>query len=659
MILPALVLAATCCVTGNVTFVAHDRERSGILEPDDGTPAFWFAGENNSEIVSSLVGAESLSPGDRVLIRGERSALGFAPGMVAREIVYLGRGGLRPAPEMRLRDLDWGVMDNACVALCGVLTAVKETDDAYVRLTLATKDGSFAAEAPKSAADWSRLVDATLRLEGSAMSRFNIRSEFIGVMLQVVSADGVEVLSAPDDPFARPLTPLDGVLSYSLAGPDLHRRHVKGVVTYVRPGEFLWLADGTATLKVRTVDTEARVGDEVEAVGFATRQYGLGSLDSASLRVVGHPGVPEAVHVGWVELGSYPVDTAGKFRNFDGRRVSLEGRVLSALEDASGHALVVESEKGHLVNVRIDGRDAGLSPSEISWGPTLRITGVLELEQEKGIPEGQMPAIQGWTLRVGDPSDVVILHNADWAAHAADIGWHRTVLVFAALAALALVGFVVYLIRLRGERRRLGILTAERKRMAADLHDTLEQHLAGARMVLNSAVAFTPDVPANVKAAVANANELLAHAKSEMRARIFDMRSDVLFTQGPEKVIRGIADKIGSSGVVKVRTRLRGLPEHLTEQVFSEMVFITQEALTNAIKHGKAKNIVIAADPQESGFALTVANDGEPFDPSKALGPEAGHYGLSGMRERAKRAGIGLAFEHAGRWMTVRMTVSR
>ncbi|MBR4258067.1 MAG: ATP-binding protein [Kiritimatiellae bacterium] len=106
-----------------------------------------------------------------------------------------------------------------------------------------------------------------------------------------------------------------------------------------------------------------------------------------------------------------------------------------------------------------------------------------------------------------------------------------------------------------------------------------------------------------------------------------------------------------------MRTRFRGLPDHLAESVFSEVVFILGEAITNAVKHGKCRTIVLTSDPSPNGFTLSVANDGEPFDPARALGPEAGHFGLTGMRERAKRADIGLSFVHEGRWMILRLAV--
>ena len=115
-------------------------------------------------------------------------------------------------------------------------------------------------------------------------------------------------------------------------------------------------------------------------------------------------------------------------------------------------------------------------------------------------------------------------------------------------------------------------------------------------------------------------------------------------------------------GKVNARCRLRGLPDHLPGAFFSDLIGIVQEATTNALKHGRAKNIVLVSDPLtgdgKRGFVLRVLNDGEPFDAAAALGPEAGHFGLAGMRERAKRNGMRISWGVEGRWTSVEVEVA-
>ena len=173
-------LAAVCCVTGQVTFVARDQSNAGVVavEPD-GRP-MWFSGPKEAAGGDGQQPAAAFSPGDRIALRGSEAELSFAPGLISCDIEVVSHGVLPPAPEVRLRDLDWGTKDNARVALAGVLTAVAQSSSkGYMRLSLASADGPFDAEVPAGTADWTSLIDAELRLEGVAMSVFNIRSEFV------------------------------------------------------------------------------------------------------------------------------------------------------------------------------------------------------------------------------------------------------------------------------------------------------------------------------------------------------------------------------------------------------------------------------------------------------------------------------------------------
>ena len=156
-----------------------------------------------------------------------------------------------------------------------------------------------------------------------------------------------------------------------------------------------------------------------------------------------------------------------------------------------------------------------------------------------------------------------------------------------------------------------------------------------------------------------DAAEILRIAKAEVRETVFNLRSDELFNRSPEAVFCELAHRLGK-GPVEVRCKLRGLPERLAGTVLSDLLYIVQEAVTNAVKHGKAKRIVLVSDPLPAvGFRVRVLNDGEAFDPATALGPDAGHFGLVGMRERARRNGLAVFWERDGDWNSVRIEVKR
>ena len=73
------------------------------------------------------------------------------------------------------------------------------------------------------------------------------------------------------------------------------------------------------------------------------------------------------------------------------------------------------------------------------------------------------------------------------------------------------------------------------------------------------------------------------------------------------------------------------------------------------MRHGGAKRIIIVSDPYgHNGFALSILNDGAPFDATQAPGAEAGHFGLSNMRERAGWGGGKVLFRQREGWSEVR-----
>ena len=150
---------------------------------------------------------------------------------------------------------------------------------------------------------------------------------------------------------------------------------------------------------------------------------------------------------------------------------------------------------------------------------------------------------------------------------------------------------------------------------------------------------------------------MLIHAKGEVRSTIMNLRSAGLEGKGFEEQIRDMAAPLRHGGIA-VKILLRGLPDKMDSARLGDLLLIAREAVTNAIKHGKAKTVVIVSDPMEGGgFVLRVLNDGAPFDMNAALGPETGHFGLAGMRERALRSGFTLEFAREGEWTAVRVEV--
>lgn len=273
-------------------------------------------------------------------------------------------------------------------------------------------------------------------------------------------------------------------------------------------------------------------------------------------------------------------------------------------------------------------------------GATIEVIGVA-----RSTFDAQGNAI-GTQIDVSEADDITVLTAApkEWWLL---LAWGST----AMLAAVS-VALLVAWIGARRERMRLEIVTDERKRIAAELHDTLEQHFAGAKILIAGALRLK-DVGEGAAGLLRQAMDVLANAKVEVRDAVMGFRDDLEGSRTLEQELVNLAKSASLKGVANVRTKFVRFSPPSRPGIIHDIVSIVREAVTNAVKHGKAKNIAIVAD----GRILRILNDGEKFDPDRILGPETGHCGVSGMRERAARSGLELEFVNEDRWCGIKLGI--
>ena len=665
--------AGDVCATGVVTQVVGWREASGIFA-DVANPngrGIYFSGETQRTPTAHIDGADAFCRGDVVEVKGTATPFAFAPGIKASSIKIVGRMLLPPFAEKTLFDMRGGRLDNARVRMSGVLAGVRSVESSrldpnvsIVQLSLSTDEGRFVAHVPGTEAEWRPLLDAELEVCGCAMSAYNMRAEFRGVQMEVASPSDISVKKQPPaSPFDLGPTPVADLMSFSPHPGDCHAKLVRGVVTFVCARKrFFYLQDGTHGLKVEMdVPDGISPGFRVDVVGFPIKVDGCGELRGMAARIGEWAGLPEPQYGDLDDYLRWPYySDDGSMNDIVWRRMSFVARVIRAESDGESSELVVA-----VSNVTCRVRVEGLLPEAFAdaqeMRPLARITAVVEPSVSDALTDDRQPIIKGISFAAASPADIEFIPDGEWRRRMNSRVLNAAALaVGTLLAALIAIG-IVRIVRDKRERGRMAAIAAERKRMAADLHDTIEQNLAGAKMLMESSLSIAPDVPPAVAEAVKGAAAVLAHAKSEIRATIFNLRCDEMFDRKPEDVFREMMRHL-DRGAVNARCRLRGMPDHLPGARFSDLIGIVQEATTNAIKHGRAKNIVLVSDPStgngKRGFVLRVLNDGEPFDAGTALGPEAGHFGLAGMRERAKRNGMRISWGVEGRWTSVEVEVA-
>ncbi len=227
---------------------------------------------------------------------------------------------------------------------------------------------------------------------------------------------------------------------------------------------------------------------------------------------------------------------------------------------------------------------------------------------------------------------------------------------FAAAVAVSLVGIgaLLHASRLRRVRQRFRAVLSERRRLSRELHDTLEQGLAGIALQVDSARQHLARRPEVVARCLDTALHMVEYSREETRRTVNQLRSQALERGDIAQAVREVAGELTSGGRPTVEVEVRGAPRRLSVAAEHHLFRIAQEALTNAVRHAQASRVSVSLAFVGDGVELTASDDGQGL-PSER--PSHGfHFGLSGMRERARALGTRLEVESTpGRGTTIRV----
>jgi ligand-binding sensor domain-containing protein/signal transduction histidine kinase len=233
--------------------------------------------------------------------------------------------------------------------------------------------------------------------------------------------------------------------------------------------------------------------------------------------------------------------------------------------------------------------------------------------------------------RESNPSVLFVVEPAFWQT-----SWFR-LLVVATCGGLA---FAAYQMRTRQLRRQLNVRfeerLAERTRIAQELHDTLLQGVMSASMQLHSAV---DDLPADMpnRPELERVLLLMNHVTDEGRVAVRGLRtgSGDDLEQAFCLVQQEYASRNGADFEVTVEGRVRTIHPLIRDEVYR----IGREALVNAFRHARAKRIEVELEYSPRHLRMRIRDDGCGVDPNILHSGRDGHWGLPGMRERARRIG--------------------
>jgi signal transduction histidine kinase len=135
--------------------------------------------------------------------------------------------------------------------------------------------------------------------------------------------------------------------------------------------------------------------------------------------------------------------------------------------------------------------------------------------------------------------------------------------------------------------------------------------------------------------ALATADRILV----EGRDRVTRLRGDDLSPINLSETFAAAAHAFNHEQGARFALQVEGPVEDITLPVLHQLHYMGREAITNAFRHSKASEITVGLKCEHKAVVLSIADDGCGFDPMAATSRRAGHWGLSGIKERAEALG--------------------
>jgi len=559
--------------------------------------------------------------GERLRIEGETHNGLIIGGIKPSRLERIAEGAKVEVREVSRDDLASGRFHYHWVSITGVGRAVRRESENAATLILSAAGKTVELRLDEPLPDLAALVDAELRVHGLAAGDINDRRQLVVPYVRVGGIADIEIVKPPPaDPFAAPIVPLG-----ELQGAGGHRVKIRGVALAAPTAGGLFLRDEERSVFVQTDAPEVKAGDVVEALGFTEMGVFSAQLSHAVCRVVGSAEAPAPLFVTAKEL------TDGT----DAELIAVDARVLQRIDRESHTELMAQAGTVNLA-VFLPGK----APPDAQAESLVRVTGLSRVAGSRS--DGYRAKPTAYNVWLRSANDLVLLRGAPWWTS------RRLALGLAGAAALALAAFI-WVALLRGQvGRQLSVIeakaqreaiTEERQRIAREFHDTLEQELAGLSLRLDATTARVTDEKA--RALLDQQRRLLGRLQTEARDFVWDLRDSSRQDAPLDRALRSLVEHLQANTTTPLHFQKEGEIPPLPPLVQHHLLRITREAVNNAIKYARASRVEVMLRNSADAVHLVITDDGRGFDPGAAEALE-GHFGLRGMRERAKKLGTKL-----------------
>ena len=644
--------------------INHISDQQTEIAIQDGKAAIWLPMHVNRP--------RDLKLGQKVEVNGYLQKGRFAPDFVVQSLEVIGEPGLPEPENVTGSELLSGSYDCHFVELSGIVRAVQPwaslgRDHAIMHLD--AKGTRILVLTPSDQLGrLSRLVDGVVRIKGINAVAVNETGQVLTAQMRVTQPEFIMVLEEPRDASTLPLTPLKGLLGYPVSGAPGHRIRTRGTVTHSRNNESFQIQDEVQGLRVRTTGKvePPMLNSMVEVLGFPAPGPLGPTIEDGQFRILGESTALEPAIMA----------TAKDAFSHEGRLVQVTGRLIETQTDVSPARLLLKDD--HLLFAAEFNGSIPRDALPAAPGAVITVTGIAEgsvgsPQQEEGYLKSRDLLIHMRNL-----ADVRVVGPAPWwtplrlaVALAATGSGLLTVMFFAGLVTRKNKSLVfaeaelmsardalakrvetrtdqlhAQLSARRDELSEYSAVTAERNRLARDLHDSLEQTLAGAALRMDAANDLLPHPQAAelepARRQMEKATELLRLSQIQVRRTVWGLRSLALekhsLAEALHDSVRLLTEDTGIAATLDLYVGDAGI----SNEQECELLHIAQEAVANVLKHAQATTLEVTLLRKDGMIVLTVKDNGHGFDSSIPIENDRPHYGQQDMRERAQLLGASL-----------------
>ncbi len=623
-------------VQGQVTFINHWM---GLAFVQDATGGIGYDPRDGK--------APRARPGDRVEVSG-MLARRQGMTMILRDETSFGAPQITALPVEARKylalpfDLDHATqmrIDGLLTRVSGVVRRVSVPDNvnAPMIVEISSPTGHAIARLP-----WREPQQELDRWMNSAVSVHSVLTCQASAPLLPQDADALLLVpgkaawtvqaDALNEVFIRPPATLSKEMLVSTRTTMANRLHISGVVTAARPRQWLCMRTAGGSVQVMTRQTdEFAPGDRLSIACWPESRRGMLVMLDGVCRLLGREPVPEPL----LAEGPLTALTAMPME-----LVRARGMVRSHSLPGGLPRLTLLLDKGDSCLLQWGPFLKEAEVSLIAPGSVMDVTGILNpLPAESGNETGVTLAIQP-----RGAADLVLVRKPSWwtRGRMEKTIWSLVAIVFIAVAVALLSRWQIrrQRVQIRSIEARV-IAEEERRRIAREFHDSLQQHLSSAALHLETLKGALNAAPEMLPRLIDDTTAMIRHSQREARQCIWGLRTDA---PTHENLAAVLGEWLRMRGADAKETHLHfqhtGGTAALADEAPFQILRIAQEAVNNALAHSGAMNVTVGLESNREEVVLRVADDGGGFDPAETRN---GRFGLNSQRERAQK--IGAVFE--------------